>query len=232
MKLDIGSTMDILEIDLPSGDQKVSAGIDFFAYALSANSAGLRLQIDAVDGFFGGHLSYLAASNTSSFSMRLRILHLSSHFADGHYNKTSGTWKEGKAPIPFTKDFGELIGGYELRTGSFDIRLYSGFAHAVLVRPAEIRRVSTIHGFEIHSDRVIGQLLGKPCNVYLADNFTLVGIPRYVGTHNIEYGLKLGAWNGSGVRLYGSYFNGLDVFNQYYSVRRKEWGLGFVFDLW
>ncbi len=233
LKLDIGSTMDLVEYTISTEQSKrLRAGIDFFTYALSTSAQGLRLQIDAVDGFFGGHISYQSGEPDSRFSLRLRILHLSAHFIDGHFDNATGTWKNGLAPIPFTKDFGELIGTYEKDWSIVGVMFYSGFSYATLIRPTDIRRFSTIHGVEVHSRDGLGTALGKPYSLFVADNFSLVGIPSYIGTNNVELGVKLGEWSGTGVRLYVSYYSGLTVYSQYYNVRDNQWGLGFTFDVW
>jgi hypothetical protein len=233
LKLDIGSTLDVVEYTISSEkSKKLRAGIEFFTYALSTSANGLRLQIDAVDGFFGGHVSYRALSENAIFSLRLRLLHLSAHFIDGHFDNTTGTWKDGIAPIPFTKDFGELIGSYELQASFFSFMFYTGFSYATLVRPEEIKRFSTITGIEFHTTNGDATAFGKPYSLFLADNFSLVGIPSYVGTNNLETGVKLGEWTGSGIRLYLSYFSGLSVFNQYYNIHEAHWGVGFTFDVW
>ena len=231
LKLDIGSTLDVLEYSI-SSEKKLRLGIDFFTYALTTSSQGLRLQVDAVDGYFGGHISYRAKVNDDVFGMRLRLLHLSAHFLDGHFDNTSGTWKDGRDPLPFTKDFGEMLGRYEWNTSSVSILCYSGFSYATLVRPVEIKRLATLHGIEVHSSSVTGPVFAKPCNLYAAANFTLTGIPTYVGTTNVEAGAKFGEWSGTGLRLYLSYYSGLSIFNQYYDVRESQWGAGFAFDFW
>lgn len=233
LKLDIGSTMDLVEYTISTEQSKrLRAGIDFFTYALSTSAQGLRLQIDAVDGFFGGHVSYQSVKPNSRFSLRLRILHLSAHFIDGHFDNATGTWKNGIAPIPFTKDFGELVGAYENDWSTVGVMFYSGFSYATLIRPTDIRRFSTIHGIEVHTLDGFGTALGKPFSLFVADNLSLVGIPSYVGTNNVELGVKFGEWSGSGVRFYVSYYSGLTVYSQYYNIRDNQWGLGFAFDVW
>jgi len=231
LKLDIGSTMDVLEYSISSA-KKLRLGIDFFTYALTTSSQGLRLQVDAVDGYFGGHIAYRAEVNDDAFGMRLRLLHLSAHFLDGHYDNTSGTWKGGRDPLPFTKDFGEILGRYEWNTSSVSMLFYSGLSYATLVRPVEIKRLATLHGIEVHSSRLTGPVFAQPCNLYAAANLTLGGIPAYVGTTNLEAGAKFGEWSGSGLRLYLSYYSGLSIFSQYFDVRESQWGAGFAFDFW
>ena len=233
LKIDIGSTLDVVEYTISTEkSKKVRAGIDFFTYALSTSAEGRRLQIDAVDWLFGGHASYQALNDDAVFSLRLRIIHSSAHFIDGHFDNTTGTWKNGIAPIPFTRDFVELIGAYEHQWSGISLMVYSGFSYATLIRPENIRRVTTLHGIEAHTTSMLGTVFGRPFSAFIADNLSLVGIPSYVGTNNLEFGVKFGEWSGSGVRLYLSYYSGLTVFSQYYNIREEQWGLGFTFDVW
>ncbi len=216
LKLDIGSTLDVVEYTISSEKSKrLRVGIDFFTFALSTSAEGHRLQIDAVDGFFGGHVSYRVAYDDANLSLRLRILHLSAHFIDGHFDNTTGTWKGGTLPIPFTKDFGELVGAYEIQFEAMSLLLYSGVSYSTLIRPDDIKRISTLHGFEIHTPNNFTNVFGRPLNLFLADHLSLVGIPSYIGTNNLEFGVKFGEWRGTGVRLYLSYFSGLTIFSQY-----------------
>lgn len=235
MKLDVGSMLDLLEYTIPGDNsKKLRLGIEFFTYALTTSARGLRLQVDAVDGIFGGHVLYNAAGKRSAFSVRLRILHLSAHFVDGHFDSASDQWKDGRNPVPFTKDFGELLGVYEFRPSGTDIWLlaYSGFSYATLIRPTDIRRFATVHGIQIRTADEFSRMFDKPFILFAADHLTLLGIPEYIGTNNLEFGVKFGRWSESGIRIYLSYFRGLDIFSQYYDVRRNEWGVGFTFDFW
>ena len=56
MKVDIGNSIDIFGLNFHNA--RLTAGIDFFAFAFVTGAQGLRLQIDAIDGFFGGNLTY------------------------------------------------------------------------------------------------------------------------------------------------------------------------------
>jgi hypothetical protein len=231
MRLDIGNSVDLAEY-APAAGRAFRFGVDFFAYALTTNSQGLRLQVDALDGFIGGHLSFAAATEHSRLAARLRLMHLSAHFVDGHFDNSSGKWKGGRDPIPFTKDFGECTGSFSWETAGTAVMVYSGFSYTTLVRPTEIQRIATLHGLEIRTQNLLGPTLEKPTNLYLADHFTLVGVPKYAGTNNLEFGIKFGEWSSTGIRLYGSYFSGLDMFSEYYNVRTNHWGIGFAFDFW
>jgi hypothetical protein len=188
--------------------------------------------VDAVDGFFGGHIVYALPGEDGHLSLRLRLLHISGHLIDGHWDHVTMQWKDNKQPIPYTRDFGELTGLYTWPGRSVALGAYSGFSYATLVRPDNISRYGTLHGLELHSTGLLGPAGGRPLSVYIADNLALSGIPVFYGTNNLEFGVKFGEWDGTGIRLYGSYYHGLEAFSQYYYVRTDQWGLGFAFDAW
>jgi hypothetical protein len=85
---------------------------------------------------------------------------------------------------------------------------------------------------QAHTRESPGTVLGKPFAFFLANHLSLSGIPRYVGTNNLEFGVKFGEWHGTGIRLYASYYSGLNIFSQYYNMRESGWGVGFTFDVW
>ena len=231
LKLDIGSTFDLLEYAFTDSRMKtIRLGVDFFTYALTTNAEGLRLQVDAVDGIFGGHVVYQDIKPQATLSVRLRLLHLSAHFVDGHFNTMSRGWTDGRPPIPYTRDFGELTCSYSWNVEGATVRLYSGISYATLVRPVEIKRFGSIHGVEFHT--ALGSALGNPFIIFLADNLTLAGVPTYVGTNNLEFGVKFGGWNDRGVKVFLSHYGGMEIFSQYYNVRRDQWGVGFSLDVW
>jgi len=232
LKLDIGSSIDFFEYRSDSSAGRLRAGADFFTYALTTSAEGLRLQVDAVDGFFGGHVVYAPPGEEGRLLLRLRLLHISGHLIDGHWNHITLEWIDNKLPIPYTRDFGELTGLFTWRGRVADLSAYTGFSYATLVRPDQIQRWATLHGFEFHTTGLTGEAAGKPFSLYAADNLSVTGIPAWYGTNNVEFGVKFGEWDGTGIRLYGSYYHGLQVFSQYYYVRTDEWGLGFAFDAW
>ena len=46
MRVDIGNSVDLFGYEIPSAAVKLTAGIDFTAYAYTTGAQGLRLQID------------------------------------------------------------------------------------------------------------------------------------------------------------------------------------------
>ena len=230
LKLDIGSSIDFLEYRPDTAGGQFRVGADFFTYALTTSAEGLRLQVDAVDGYFGGHIVYAAPGG--GLHIRLRLLHESGHLIDGHWNHLTLRWIDNKIPIPYTRDFGELLGYRAWNGEAVSLGVYSGFSYATLARPDNLARWATLHGLEIHTTGLTGPVGGRPFSLYAADNLAFSGIPAYSGTNSLEAGVKFGEWSGGGIRLYLSYYHGLELFSQYYYVKTDQWGLGFAFDAW
>jgi hypothetical protein len=232
MTLSIGGQLDFVEWR-PGGDpgMRLRAGAQLFMYALTTNYQGLRLQMDAADGYFGGYLVGRQEGPSSAMTLRFRIMHLSSHMLDGNYDSDTGEWKDGREPVPLSRDFGELLGAYSWLGKNWEVMVYSGFSYATLVRPPELMEWNTLFGIVAHASPWPGGVFGKPASVYLSDHFTLSGLSSLQGTNTLEVGLKMGTWEGSGVKIYVSYHSGLEVFHQYFDLQRHDWGLGIALDL-
>lgn len=231
LKLDIGAAFDLVEFS-PSQHDRFALQALLFTYALTTSNEGLRLQVDAVDGFFGGALFYRHEGTAHGWTIRLRILHRSAHFVDGHIDPSTGEWIDNKAPIPFTSDFGELLGALSWNPFHLAVSAYAGISYSTLIRPATIERFGALTGIEMRTPDTWWTLFGHPLTAYAAYDLTLTGIPEYVGTSIVQAGVRFGGWSGDGIRLYLEYHNGLEVFGQYYDTRTTAWGAGFAFDLW
>jgi hypothetical protein len=227
MKVDIGNSIDIIGYLHPSDSTRITAGIDFMAFARTVGSEGLRLQIDAVDGFFGGNLTCSRPFGSTLLLARLRLLHRSAHLVDGHFS--NGNWTDGKSPVPYTQDFGELVGAGILRRSFGLIRLYGGISYATLVRPAIIRRVAGLAGGEaaFEAGEVTG---GTPVVPYIAWTTALTGTDSYEASHQIQAGVKLGEYFGKGPSLYIAWYDGQNMFGEYYDQRISTIGAGFTVD--
>ena len=227
MRVDIGNSVEVLAWE--TGQMRITTGIDFMAYAYTTGAKGLRLQVDAMDGIFGGHLTISEGPDQQHLIMRLRILHHSAHFADGHYIETN-PWANDSAPVPYTRDFGELILMHTFRKTSYLMRCYGGMSYATLVRPSEVRRIEYLTGFETVSEHLLGPILDNPANIYIAYNISLTGTPAYVATNQIQIGSKLGQWLGKGVTIYLSYYSGRHMFREYLLAHLSTFGFGFTVD--
>ncbi len=231
LKLDLGGTTEILGFNFPNKNITVTLGIEFMAYALSTSYSGRRLQIDAVDGFFGGHASFAKFVENGKYLARFRIIHNSAHLVDGHYDEELKRWMNDDKPIPFTRDFGELTFAREQNAGNFLLKYYGGVAYATLVRPSTLKKYSFSAGFEAHSNKFYNDLFGENLNLFIAYNFILKGMPVYTGNNHLMIGAKFGEWYGKGLVFYFSYFSGKNVFSEYYANSIKRFGIGFYVDI-
>jgi hypothetical protein len=232
MRLTIGAPLDVWELRFADdGRARLRLGIDFFMQALTTSSEGLRLQIDAADGWFGGHVTSRWDFRDASLALRLRILHLSGHMVDGHFDNETDTWKDGREPIPFTRDFGELSAAISTSLSSLTIRGFAGTSYATLIRPDNIKRWAFLGGFDLHTASLLASDGPFPLHLYAGYTLTLAGIPEYTGTNSIEAGVKFGEWEGTGIRVYAGYYAGQMMFTQYYDLRTEHWAIGFGFEL-
>ncbi len=232
MKLDMGGSLDFLQYTFGgSGSARLSLGAEIFSFGLTTSAQGFRLQVDAIDGFYGGHILFRLDDGPRVYVARLRLIHHSAHLVDGHWSNDSLHWLNGKSPVATTQDMAELLGAVVLPVAGMPLRVYSGLSYATLVRPLAIERLSSLHGLELNSGDRLGTAFGKPWEAYAAFNLTFLGIPEYIGTSVAEAGIKLGAWDGAGLKLYVNYASGLEFYGQYFNERQKAWGAGFTIDV-
>lgn len=230
LKVDIGNSIDLFKLNLPEYGSRLTMGIEFMAYAYSTSYKGNRLQIDAVDGLFGGNLCFSKDFGTDRLYSRLRIIHNSAHFVDGHYDISIKSWIRGTEPIPFTRDFGELIFAYDWKRTNNSIKLFAGPSYSTLVRPLTIKKWAFSSGFEYAMFNPFGHFLEKDENLFAAYFFNLTGTPEYQGNHNVLAGIKMGNWYSKGLVLYLSYYSGNNMFSEYYKDRINRFGIGFMVD--
>ena len=232
LKVDIGNTMDLLSFQFPGNKSKLNFGIEFMAYASVIGYEQLRLQIDAVDGFFGGNATYTQPLDDNLLSFRFRFIHNSAHLVDGNYwvHPYPRDWTKPGGPIAFTRDFAELIAANNIHLPNYDLRYYGGAAFSLRIRPSTLKRFSALAGFEIHSDKIIGKLFDKPVNVFLAHNINYAGLPDYTFTNQSQLGIKFGNWESKGILFYFSFYSGNNMFSEYFDERIDKVAFGFAVD--
>ena len=232
LKVDIGNTMDLLSFQFPVSKSKLNFGIEFMAYASVIGYEQLRLQIDAIDGFFGGNATFTKPINENLLSLRFRIIHNSAHLVDGNYwiHPYPRGWSKPGGPIAFTRDFGELIVANTVEIKNYSLRYYGGASFSARIRPSSLKRFSALAGFEMHNDRLIKKLFDKPVNIFLAHHIIYAGQPEYSFTNQSQLGIKFGRWESKGILFYFSFYTGNNMFSEYYDENITKVGLGFAVD--
>jgi hypothetical protein len=230
LKVDIGNAVDLLSIQFDDSKSLMAAGIEFMAYAFSKSYAGKRLQISAVDGFFGGNISFSRHFEQNKLLARFRIIHNSAHLVDGNFDTDNNIWIDGKSPIPFTKDFGEITIAHQVYYYALILKYYGGLSYASLIRPEELKRSNYHFGFELALKNVLGKIFEHDTNIFLAEHFFLDGTTKYFGNQQLLAGIKFGDWDKKGIVLYASYYSGRDMFSSFYDKKINKFGIGFSID--
>ncbi|MEN3038409.1 MAG: DUF1207 domain-containing protein [Candidatus Kryptonium sp.] len=199
LKVDIGNSLDLIEFK--KENFTLTVGVDFFAYTLVNNHGFLILRVEAVDGFFGGNLSF----RSESFSSRFRVLHRSAHIVD-EYGELE------HKPFPFTGEFFDLIFVF---TKKF-YKLYSGFSQVFRIKPSSVDKFYFQTGFELFKEFKISNLIFA-CDVKFID--------RILGFNTVA-GFKIGRLSSRGIFVYVNFYSGFDIYGQYFNLKKEFGGLG------
>ncbi len=231
MKVDIGNSFDLLEFNL-SNQENITIGAEFMAYAYVTDYLQYRLQIDAIDGFFGGNIIYSREVNNGRWIGRFRYIHNSSHLVDGHWNSVTNKWINNIKPTAFGNNYADILLARELGFYKYAFRYYGGMSLSTGMdtKTKLLKRFSYKSGFEFAIKNFFGNFLNRNENIFFAVNVDLKGIPKYILNQHYVAGIKLGNWDGKGFSFYFSYYNGGDIFNQYFQTRISRFGIGFTFD--
>jgi hypothetical protein len=229
LHVEIGNTIDLIRWTYSQNDtsklkRTISIGASFFSYGYITSVKENRLKVDALDGFFGGHIVYTSNIKNNPWHLRLRLMHQSAHMVDGRFDKDTETWVDGKLPISYTKDQAELTTMHYFGKS----RLGAGAAIVWLRRPDE---VSPYHVF-LTADRLFHSSRNGIMHWYGGYFLRGEDSSSFTLSHSLTAGVKFGEWNGKGIRLIFQYFNGLNFFGEYFDERLKYASIGFSFDFW
>jgi hypothetical protein len=230
--LDLGSMFDLIGYTGTRTGPAYRAGVDAFATALTSTTGEHRLQVDAADGYIGGHLTYADRTQDPRFTIRLRVLHLSGHLIDGSWDRQTGQWKDGKQPVPFTRNFIEIAAAWTFPVGMISSTVYTGFRYSFFVRPSTLAHPATLHGLTVRTNDTACELFGRPFVFYVSDHVYFAGIPKYYISNSAAAGVKFGSWGSGGIRLSVEYYTGLDRISQNYAAKVSLWTVGITADVW
>jgi hypothetical protein len=202
------------------------------AYAYVTSYLSYRLQIDAIDGFFGGNATYSKECENGRFITRFRYVHSSAHLVDGHWDVADQKWINNQSPNAYGNNYGEILFARENKLDECFLRYYAGASMSTGMKTGNEKLKKYLYkaGFEYALPNLFGTFFEKDENIFIAVNFDLRGIPKYVANQNYLLGMKFGTWQGKGISIYASYYNGGDVFNQYLNIRVSRFGIGFMLD--
>ena len=203
---DIGNAAEIIRL-LPEDDgATLAAAAEFFARAYVTEWQGFHLQVDAIDGFFGGNIVWSKPADFGNTAARFRFIHHSAHLAA----LSGGSWR--------------VYGGvnYATRTRPASLKPLSGsagFEYAPFFN-AE----GWIHPFIAYDFRLDGGAMLDE------QTHTVRGTDAYVGAHTILAGASIGAYGKRSLRIFLHYHAGTHPLSEYMDVRTPYIGAGFDFE--
>ncbi len=218
MHVDIGNSIDMLRI--PTGNNaNLTVGVSFFAYAYVTSVRDRRLQVDAIDGFFGGYMLYSSQLFGIPWLLRTRILHHSAHMADGRYDKNTQWWVDGKLPRAYSRDHVEISSIHDLSS----TRIALGASAAWFKRPSG----GSPFFFLVNAEQLFYSAYNGKVHLFGAYNLRMESLNGFQAAHTINTGIKFGNWTGRGMDIYMEYFSGLNFFAEYYDETLRYLSVGF-----
>jgi len=222
LRLDIGNSIDILRKEF-EGDFIISFGADLFTYTFLRGESNFHFPVDAVDYLFGLNFGLLKSNESYELGFRFRLSHISAHFVDGHFDGTSGTWKDGLNPRVYSREFIELIPFY--KTG--DLRVYAGFTYLFHVDPFDIKKDNYKLGFDYFFDQSFTNLFIP----FAAYDLTIIHLNKYTANHSVSAGIKFGKKEGKGFSVYFNYYAGKSIHGEYFDRTVNYSAIGLNLDL-
>lgn len=218
LRLDIGNSVDLLEYQFENPKQSLTIGSDFFTYTFLRGETHFHFPVDAVDYLFGFNINYKDTLETGILSARLRTSHISAHFVDGHFDNFVHAWKDNRSPRVYSREFFDLAIAFE---PTASVRPYLGAIYVWHIDPTTLPRYAVYAGGEFH------QSINSVLHSYISYQATFSGmVPR----HQLQAGAKIGNWNGRGLNIFFAYFSGNSIHGEYFDLKEKYSGVGFVID--
>lgn len=223
LRLDISTSRDIIHW-YQRGSSTISIGADLFTFTRLRSTDDFKFPVETIDYLFGinaGYKKYL--SDNQEYGLRFRLSHISTHLVDGQFDALSQKWREGREPFVYSKEFIELFPYYRIEY----LRAYIGFTYIFHIIPKEIKKVNLQLGFDYFATQFGNDFLTP----FIAYDFKLNGIEKFVGNNIISVGIKFGDWKSKGFSLYYSYISGKSIHGQLYDLTENYSNIGFNFEL-
>ena len=222
VELNISNSVEIYE--RRNGKVFYAVGADLFTFTRLRREKEFHFPVDAIDYLFGLNFVYL--NNTGSFGkgVRVRLSHISAHFADGHFDNYTHSWHDNLPPVVYSREFIEITPFVVFN----DFRFYSTAAYIYHIDPDYLGRDYYQVGFDYFSS-VFSP--AKNLTPFLGYDLRLVHLQKYVVAHSIKAGLKFGKRRGRGISLYFSFFSGYSFHGEYFTVKRNIFSVGFNLDI-
>ncbi|MFC2133337.1 DUF1207 domain-containing protein [Bacteroidota bacterium] len=222
LRLDIGNSIDVVRFSFTQ-EHTLSIGADLFTYTLLRGEENFHFPVDAVDYLFGINFGYLNTSGSNEWGTRLRISHISAHFVDGHYSPSDNSWRDGRNPQVYSREFIELMPYYKFN----NLRLYAGLTYIFHVDPENLGK----DNFQVGFDYFLKDKISTSITPFAGYDLKVVNLDKRYANHSISAGVKFGKPNGKGLSIYLHYYSGKSIHGEYFDLNKTYTSLGFNIDL-
>jgi hypothetical protein len=221
LNLNIGNSRDIVHII--KNNTMLSFGADLFTYTKLSGENNFRFPVDAVDYLFGINSGYKIILRDYEIGFRLRISHISAHMVDGHFDTQTNYWKDSLAPHVYSREFLEYIPYFRYN----DLRAYIGITYLFHTIPGYVGKEILQFG----GDKFFANLISTGINPFVAYDFRIYKVDKFVGNNTICAGIKFGEYDKSGISILFTYYSGLSYQGEYYNTRINNTTIGINLDL-
>ncbi|MFA4923809.1 MAG: DUF1207 domain-containing protein [Ignavibacteriaceae bacterium] len=221
LRLDIGTSNDFFHI--VDAEKTYSFGGDFFTYTKLRGEKDFHFPVDAVDYLFGLNGGIKIKNAIYECGMRMRLSHISAHFVDGHYDNFSNSWRGGRTPRVYSREFVEVTPFYSTN----DFRLYFSYSYLFHVVPKEIGK----NIFQIGGEKFFNLPFSNYLFPFIAYDLRLTKLGKYSGTNSLSAGVKIGNINRGGLSFKIDYFSGNNIHGEYFDFKEKYFAFGMNIDL-
>lgn len=221
LRLDIGTSKDFVQFG--NEEKTYSFGGDFFTFTKLRGEKDFHFPVDAVDYLFGINGSIKIKSENSECGLRARLSHISAHFVDGHFDNFLNTWRSGRTPRVYSREFVELTPFYSMN----DFRFYFSYAYLFHVVPKEIGK----NIFQIGGEKFFDLSFIDFLFPFIAYDLRLTKIEKYSGTNSLSAGIKVGKKDSGGISFMIDYFSGNNIHGEYFDYKEKYVAVGLNLDL-
>lgn len=221
LRLDIGTSRDILLITDKS--KNLSLGADLFTYTRLRGEKDFHFPVDAIDYLFGINAGYRVIDLNFEHGIRIRLSHISAHFVDGHFDTKSLSWRDGRQPRVYSREFLEFF-PFIKKEG---VRAYLGLTYLFNSSPSIFGKAI----YQIGFDYYLTDLFSDFITPFAAYDLKVIKIDKYSGSNIFSIGFKLGRFSSKGFSLIFSYFSGKSIHGEYFDLNEKYSTFGFNLDL-
>jgi hypothetical protein len=222
LSLNVCSSLDVLKYTQDE-NTSYSFGADMFTYTLLRGEKNFHFPVDAVDYLFGLNFGFKKELDSGELGARFRLSHISAHFVDGHFDNGTGTWRDGRAPRVYSREFLELMPYYKIS----NFRFYAGITYIFHVDPVNLGKDSYQIGFDYYGK----DLFNKLFTPFAGYDLKVVHLLKYSANHTIKAGIKFGNPLDKGLSLFCEYYNGKSLHGEYFDYNKEYFAIGINLDL-